>query len=490
MKTLNQYTFNRYAFSMAVLGFFFISLSIYKASHVAFTHDESTTFLTYVNKNALAILSMEQPVSANNHILNTLSMKGISSLMTPTPFNLRLPNIIGHFLYILFSALLINNLRNNNFKVIGFILLNANIYLIDLFSLARGYGLSLGFLMIHWYFLFKAFSNVNIKLSSRLMLIALILAIASNFSILYYALSLVIIYTVFEFKNRTENKKLYLAIWQGNKYFLGISFMLAMVFLYEPIRKLIKFKQLYFGGENNFFDDTIYSLVYYSSTSIGLDDIHMKVTYYVVLVILSLLLFIILKRIVSNSIYTKSSFFIGSFFIIMLIQITSFYLFNTKYLIQRTAVFLIPIFIFSLLAIINEQESNLLYFLASILAFVLFFFTLRFTPLENSINWTYDADNKKLLSDLKMIHEKSNYKNKLSIGIDWIFHPSLNYYRATTDAGNWLDTVTKEGYENKKYNYYFVEAQSAKKFIDTTQFKVIKTYFRSHNLLIKNLKFE
>ena len=110
--------------------------------------------------------------------------------------------------------------------------------------------------------------------------------------------------------------------------------------------------------------------------------------------------------------------------------------------------------------------------------------------MNKSINWTYDADHELLLSDLKMMHEKSSNRNKLSLGIDWIFHPSLNYYRATTDAGNWLDTITREGYEHKNYNYYFVEDQNANKFMDTTQFTVLKKYLRSHNLLIKNLKFE
>jgi hypothetical protein len=433
---------------------------------------------------------MEAPVSANNHILNTLGMKAVCSFMKPTAFNLRLPNIIGHFLFIFFSALLINNFRNNNFKVIAFIMLNANIYLIDIFSLARGYGLSLGFLMMHWYFLFKMTSYVNNKLNVRLMIVALVLAIAANFSILYYALSLGIIFTIVALKNNSESKMLYLNLWHNNKYFLGISFISTIAFLYEPIRKLIKFKQLYFGGENNFFEDTVYSLVYYSSSSCSLSEFQIRIIFYAILITISVLLFAIVKRIINKITHTQSSFFIGSFFLIMIIQIVFFYLFNTKYLIQRTAVFLIPIFIFSILAIVNEHDFSLLYFFSSFIAFFLLFLTIRFLPLNKSINWTYDADHELLLSDLKMMHEKASNRNKLSLGIDWIFHPSLNYYRATTDAGNWLDTITREGYEHKNYNYYFVEDQNANKFMDTTQFTVLKKYLRSHNLLIKNLKFE
>jgi hypothetical protein len=186
MKLNHLIPFKRYYILIGILGLVFWSFSIYKASHSAFTHDESFTYITYVKKGVMGILSMQPPVSANNHILNSLCMKVIDKLLPANPFNLRIPNILGHLLYIVFSALIVNEFRNNYFKVIGFILLNSNIYLIDLFSLARGYGLSLGLLMIHWNYLIKLTTDPKHKTNFKFMLIALFLAIASNFSIIYF----------------------------------------------------------------------------------------------------------------------------------------------------------------------------------------------------------------------------------------------------------------------------------------------------------------
>jgi hypothetical protein len=290
-------------------------------------------------------------------------------------------------------------------------------------------------------------------------------------------------------KSKKEHKHLH-SIWQSNKYFLIVSFALTVAFLYDPIRKLITFNQFYFGGENNFFDDTIYSLVYYSSVSIQLKELQIKVIYYVVLLIISLLLFTILKRIFSHKLYSHSVFFVYSFILIILIEIFFFYLFNTKYLIQRTAVFLIPLFTLALLNVFSEINTIISSVLIGLLSIFSFYFTLKFIPLKQSLNWVYDADTEVLISDLNKIAQEKPRTKKLSLGIDWIFQPSLNFYRLTTNTGKWLDTLTKDGYENKKFEYYYVESISMNKFVDSTQFKIIKTYKLSNNTLIKSLNFE
>jgi hypothetical protein len=203
----------------------------------------------------------------------------------------------------------------------------------------------------------------------------------------------------------------------------------------------------------------------------------------------AMLIYAVIK-LIRKDIINSTNFFIGVFLLMMIIQIMFFYLFNTKYLIQRTAIFLIPIICIALINIVNDFNSNILYFLTSLICVYLFYFTLRYIPLYNSINWQYDADNENLISDLDKIYSKSDSKNKISLGIDWVFQPSLNFYRATTMTGNWLDTLTKEGFENKTYSFYFVESSNLNKFGDKTQFEVVKTYSLSHNSLIKNLKFE
>lgn len=488
MRPFNLFSLNWYNSLIFFLGLFFFSLSVYKASHMAFTHDESFTYLSYVKKNLIGIISMEEPVSANNHILNSLGMKVVDKLMSPTPFNLRLPNLFGHLLFIFFSALFVADFKNNFFKVIAFIVLNANIYQIDLFSLARGYGLSLGFLMAHWYFLIQTIVNTKTKYHFRLTFLTLFLASIANFSILYYAFAFVLIYLFLEIKiilNKDKISSLLLHF----KFLIGL-FIISLLFFYQPIYKLIKFKQLYFGGTNNFFDDTVYTLVFYSFGNASSNENNILLAYNVILVFLILIFSYFIFKLYSNEIFTSTNYFVAVLFIIILLEIILFYQFDSKYLIQRTAVFLIPLFTITVLKIINEFNYNPLYFSFGLIGFFYFYFTIRFIPLTNCLNWKYDADNEMLILDLNKIYLSSYDKSKMSLGIDWIFQPSLNFYRATSDTRTWLDTLTKEGYQNKNYQYYFVESNNLSKFVDTTKFKIVKTYTNTNNSLIKSLEFE
>lgn len=490
MKPMNHLTINWCNYLIISLGLFFLYLSIYKASHCAFTHDESFTYLSYVKKNIMGIISMEEPVSANNHILNTIGMKVVDKLISPTPFHLRIPNLVSHLLFIFFSALLVSGFKNNFLKLISFVLLNSNIYLIDFFSLARGYGLSLGFLMMHWYFLIETFKTNFERKTFLLMATSLFLAMTANFSLIYYTIALMIFYLILGFKinyksHKTNNQN---AIFQFKVLFGLLIF--SILFFYTPISKLVKFDQLYFGGTNNLLDDTIYSLVYYSSISITTIEGKITLVYTIVLAILLLLLLVFLFRIFKRENIKTSSIFISLFLIILCIQTALFYLFNSKFLIQRTAIFLIPLFTLCIINVINESDNYFLHLFSGIISTLLLYFTISFTPMNYSINWKYDADNETLLSDLNRIHINSPTKNKLRLGIDWIFQPSLNYYRLTSNANLWLDTLTKEGFYDKDYSFYFVESSNISKFVNSKKFKVIKTYPTSNNILIKKIKFD
>jgi hypothetical protein len=476
--------------ALIIPGICFLSLSIYKASHTPFTHDESFTYMTYVKKSVWGIISMESPASANNHILNSLSMKVIDKLLPATPFNLRLPNLFGHLIFIIFSSLLSLQFKRNFLKIAAFIFINCNIYLIDLFSLARGYGLSLCFLMMHWYFLNRVFANAKDKVSFRWMVIALLMSIASNFSIIYYSLALGLICLSIDLYKYQQSGILADSIVFSHWMFMTLCILTMFAFCYGPILKLIQYKQLYFGGTQNIFADTVYSLVYYSCISFKMDDYRLQLIYYAVLISFCLFLLILVQAVFKRRLFKETNFFMAALGFVLVIQVVFFYLFNTKFLIQRTAAFLIPLYMLSLLALINEADGSILGIITFLLSLVILPTSISSVPLNYSLNWSYDADNERLIHDLKQIQKNSPQEKKISLGIDWIFEPSLNFYRYTTNAGKCLDTVDRNGYLNRNFEYYFVESSSLNKFADTVRFKLLKTYDLSGNKLIKNKSFE
>jgi hypothetical protein len=134
---------------VAALSLVFVSYEVARALRVSITIDEAATFLVYIKGGILALFNFNE---ANNHFLNTLLSKIFTMVGGNHDFVLRLPNLLGYVAYLAFGWLLLKRYVRGTAAVLGFVLLNTNPYLLDFFSLSRGYGLSLAFLMGALYF--------------------------------------------------------------------------------------------------------------------------------------------------------------------------------------------------------------------------------------------------------------------------------------------------------------------------------------------------
>jgi hypothetical protein len=144
---------------LSISGFFFL-YEIFRAVRVGFTEDEASTLLLYLAHDVSAVFNFS---AANNHLLNSLLAKIFLVGGGSAELVLRLPNLFGYLFYLLFSFLIVNKFKNRWMAVGGFLLLNINVYVLDFFSLCRGYGLSLDFLVASLFFyvtfLEKKFQN-------------------------------------------------------------------------------------------------------------------------------------------------------------------------------------------------------------------------------------------------------------------------------------------------------------------------------------------
>jgi hypothetical protein len=165
----------------------FLIYVIVRAVRVPITIDEAATYLNYVSSDILAIFRFD---STNNHFLNTLLTKICWSLGGPGEFVLRLPNLLAYVVYLFFCFRIVDKFAKDRvIAVCGFLLFNLNPYVLDFFSLSRGYGLSLAFLMAALFFFFS-FLDGTIEgrpgqyRQLNLSLTAAALAVLSNFSLL------------------------------------------------------------------------------------------------------------------------------------------------------------------------------------------------------------------------------------------------------------------------------------------------------------------
>lgn len=123
-----------------------------RAVRVPLTYDEAATYLRYIPNGWLSVFNFDV---ATNHFLNTLLTKVSYLVGGDRELVLRMPNLVGYGMYLCFAVLILRGLTHRVIAFAGFLLLNLNPYLLDYFSLSRGYGLSLGFLMGALYFLLK-----------------------------------------------------------------------------------------------------------------------------------------------------------------------------------------------------------------------------------------------------------------------------------------------------------------------------------------------
>jgi hypothetical protein len=149
-----------YGAAILSISGFFILYEIFRAVRVGFTEDEASTLLLYLAHDVSAVFNFS---AANNHLLNSLLAKIFLVGGGSAELILRLPNLLGYLFYLLFSFLIVNKFKNRWMAIGGFLLLNINVYVLDFFSLCRGYGLSLDFLVASLFFyvtfLEKKFQN-------------------------------------------------------------------------------------------------------------------------------------------------------------------------------------------------------------------------------------------------------------------------------------------------------------------------------------------
>jgi hypothetical protein len=133
-------------FGLVAAGFF--TYAVLRAARAPITFDEAATQLTYLSSGVFAVFDLR---SANNHFLYTLLARLTGIFAGSGELGLRLPSLLGYLLYLGFSWAILKRFFGRFLALAGFLLLNLNPFVLEFFSLGRGYGLALGFEMAAMY---------------------------------------------------------------------------------------------------------------------------------------------------------------------------------------------------------------------------------------------------------------------------------------------------------------------------------------------------
>lgn len=156
-----------------------------RAFLVPLTYDEASSFYRYIDADPAALFDF---ATATNHFLNTVLARLSVAVLGVSPIALRLPNVLAGGLYL---AVVVAFARRMREPAIGFAaaaLLTTNPYVLDFFSVSRGYGLAVGLLLAAMLML------VRHALASSLILAAV--AVVANFAVLPVCLAVAAIVVV------------------------------------------------------------------------------------------------------------------------------------------------------------------------------------------------------------------------------------------------------------------------------------------------------
>ncbi len=436
----------------------------FKCATTSFTHDESLSYNNYVHQSFMEIVSYATPYT-NNHILNTLLMKLGEAVFGTREWALRLHSVLAGAGYLFFSFRITRNLPVK-FQLGGFVLLLANPYLLDFFGLARGYGLSICFMMMAVYYMLLALKNTGYG-NLVLFNIAALLAACSNFSLINFyvaALSAYYFIRMIDIRRETDKKRRHRQMLIRG--IINFLFVLATtLILWEPIRKIREMGVLDFGGRNGFVKDTVSSVIQAGFYDIPVVEgwVYGIAWLAAACVIASCAYWIAeVAKDRRSVVRLKALIFVNvTLGLIVLATIAQHFLLKNDYFVGRFALFLFPLFILNLLLWWKELHEQGI-FKNVLVNFCAGFATLALLNTAYNANhhfyldWSYDKDTKRVVELLRTHHAQHASQKPVSLGDYWHFEPTLNFYRRLWKL-DWLQPVTRE--DPKETDAYFYSIQ-------------------------------
>ncbi|MEM6802992.1 MAG: hypothetical protein AAF696_16425 [Bacteroidota bacterium] len=458
---------NTLILGLMAIGFFVYSCL--RAAKLSMTHDESSTFMNSIDINLWAcFFSSSCWGTANIHWLNSFLMQISVGLFGTDEFFIRLPNLLGHLIYLTYSILLVRSFSGRIWIMLGgFLILNANPYLLEFFSLARGYGLGCAFVMMSMYYLYRYLDHPR-KLFLGLTFVGSILAVLSNFTFLNFfavhlaglgALSLLLLL-------KWEGKiPLIESNMLGNKaymplFFGGISTLLLTILLYYPIKFLRQLGEFQYGIDSlgvsykHLIEDSNMGQGYFGAVT-------NEVLMWVYAILMFAALFMGISRLRKKRYGSLSIFYMMASAMMLLFLLAlqvQYILFDTKFLVHRTALMVIPIAALPMYLFLEEllkSRMALALGLSLLLAsFSLYHFS-RVANLSGTREWYYDAETRNMI---ELMQEKAVEGEQIKLGVYWIYHPTSAFYKRVREL-DFLEDIPYEKQLRKDayYDYYFVE---------------------------------
>lgn len=437
-----------------------IVCNVLRMLHVPMTHDEIGAVSQLPSYHDIFTL---HPVTANNHILNSIIRKFlVETFHNTSPFMIRLDNLLALVLFLYSLYLLLRRLFDKPFWIVaGFLFVVLNPFLFEFWGLSRGYGLSIAFMTASIYSL-VVYLQDNKQSQLWLCQFWAVLAVYSSFVLLNFYVSLAGITVLLPLLFNKEN-----GIKQALKSLpaLAVSAIIIYLLVAAPIQALRSHNELYYGGNLGLVSDTLKSLTN-DSFMINYESSFIKWLNRLIrgIIMLSVVYWVVQYfREKDDKIKTGVAFMLLLIMPLAAISLQH-HLLQVKYLIDRTALFLVILFKLQLLYTVYHLSQKKPRIAQAALLFMTCFAIVNFARLINisrSWSWWSDANNIVVLN--RMIDQQKNKPGKIKIRTDWIFAPPFIYYTDTKyrDAFYPVMYIHTPVTNDTSYNYYYIRGDES-----------------------------
>jgi len=323
---------------VAVVTFVYL---VVRAFYSDLAYDEHWSYLAVFQESGWDLLTFKN-VCANNHFLSSVfSMLFMHALPVHEEFAIRLPGILFALLYLYASWKISKRVGGQRVQNLAFLVFAANPFVLVFFGMARGYALALGLQMLSLAALLDGLNGDSHALSNSIW--AAFLTVLANLSWLYFFGALCGVIGVIALSRRQHKVLVSL-----------ICASLALAVFYVP--RVVKLHQLpatslcglgALGGGESFVNGTVGSLC--KATIYGLPE-HFRLAAACFTVALALGVMVAILNCCRKS---RLIDFGGAAVIILLLMagasLLSHWMLNINYLVQRTAMQFIPLFLCSIM---------------------------------------------------------------------------------------------------------------------------------------------
>ena len=470
---------SRWFLLIGLVLFFLVAKEAYT---VPLTHDEYNTI--FCSQTSIwDIITYKDPVP-NNHILNTLLLKLNIAVFGDQLFTNRLHNFLFFIPFYWFTILVSRLLFKSVWLRVTLVLLIAfQPFLLDFFAVTRGYGLSVTFQMISLYYFIKRIKDGDQKYI-LLSLFWAALGVYANFTLLNYFIPLLVLFSIDSIRKLYRTNKALMVREIG--FMMAIASILFLMII-VPVQKMVQTKQFVYWGNKGFFEDTVKQLIISMRSGVEYFGTSNESVYVLVLGFISVIFaagIFFLRQLKNKDFHI---YFCSILLLIILYNITQFYILDIPFLNARTALFFIPIvaitFSLSLESILNYSKTAGLILIVLVNSLVVQHFIRGFN-VKVIQEWYYDQNTFEVLEFLKHLAESGQVPKPVKVNCYWIFYPSLRYH---VDHG-FSEFIELAPYDTKIDNdmqstFYYTESSEKDKLL--SRFDIIQEYGWGSRIIMK-----